>query len=202
MVTRFGKQLVISDSTFRKVNQHDVSRQTEIHSYSPATIRDISNVVDCYSPRAKTETLIVHVGHNSIDKGVSGQEAATQLKETVDKSMQKFKPHRVAICKIGPIEDGCYGKKTNNEEISKFNDNLEKINLELDGSYPWSRIEVLENALLIDDICFDGEHPDNGGIQNLVENIRQYTITHNLPASQNTVQPQKLHRNLKSALVE
>ena len=111
MVTRFGKQLVISDSTFRKVNQHDISRQTEIHSYSFATIGDISNVVDCYSPGAKTETLIVHVGHNSIDKVVSGQEAATQLKETVDKCMQKFKSYRVAICKIGPVEDGCYGKK-------------------------------------------------------------------------------------------
>ena len=106
------------------------------------------------------ETLIVHVRHNPIDEGVSGQEAATQLKETVDKRMQKFKPHRVAICKIGPVKDGCYGKKTNNEEISKITDHLEMINLELDGSYPWSRIEVLEHGLSIDDICFDGVHPN------------------------------------------
>ena len=113
--------------------------------------------------------------------------------------MQKFKPHRVAICKIGPVKDGCYGRKTNNEEISKFNDHLEMISLELDGSYPWSRIEVLENALSIDDICFDGVHPNNGGIKNLVENILHYNITHNLPASQNTVQPGKLHRNLNFA---
>ena len=199
MVPRFAKQLVISDSTFRKVNQHDISQQTAIHSYSSATIGDISNVVDCYSPGAKTETLIVHVGHNSIDKGVSGQEAATQLKETVDKCMQKFKPHRVAISKIGPVKDGCYGRKTNNEEISIFNDHLEMISLELDGSYPWSRMEVLENALSIDDICFDGVHPNNGGIKNLVENIRHYNITHNLPASQNTVQHRKLHRNFNFA---
>ena len=43
------------------------------------------------------EKLIVHVGHNSIDKGVSGQEATTQFKETVCKCMLIFKPHRVAI---------------------------------------------------------------------------------------------------------
>ena len=141
-----------------------------------------------------------HVGHNSIDEGVSGQEAATQLKETVDKCMPKFKSHRVAICKIGPVKDGCYGRKTNNEEISKFNDNLEMIDgLELNGSYPWSRIEVLENALSIIDICFDGVHLNNGGIKNLVENIRLYNIKHNLPASQNTVQPRKLHRNFNFA---
>ena len=115
------------------------------------------------SPGATTELLIVNVGHNSIDKGVSAQEATTQLKETVDKFMPKFKPHGVAICKIGPVKDGCYGRKTNNYELSKFNDHLEMISLELDGSYPWSRIEILENALSIDDICFDGEHPKNGG---------------------------------------
>ena len=102
-------------------------QQSAIHSYSSATIGEISNVVDCYSPGDKTETLIVHVGHNSIDKGISGQETATQLKETVDKFMQKFKPHRVAICKIGPVKDGCYGRKTDNKEISKGIDHLEMI---------------------------------------------------------------------------
>ena len=200
MVPRFAKQLVISDSTFWKLNQHDISQQTVIHSYSSATLGDISNVVDCYSPGAKTETLIV--GHNSIDKGVSGQEAATQLKETVDKCMQNFKPRRVAICKIGPAKDCCYGRKTNNEEISKFNDHLEMISLELDGSYPWSRIEVLENALSNDEY-FDGVHHNNGSIKNLVENLRHYDkLPHKLPASQNTVQPLKFIRNLNFASVE
>ena len=61
--------------------------------------------------------------------------------------------------------------------LSKINDHLEMISLELDGSYPWSRIEVLENALSIDDICFDGMHPKNGGLKNLVENISQNNIT-------------------------
>ena len=110
--------------------------------------------------------------------------------------MQSFKLHCVAICNIGPVRDGCYGRRTNNEEISNFNDHLEMISLELDGSYPWSRFEVLENVLSIVDLRFDGVHPNNGGIQNLVESIRKQKITHNLPASQNTVQPRKLHRNL------
>ena len=69
------------------------------------------------------------------------------------------------------------------------------ISVELVGSYPWSRVEVLENALSIDDICFDGVHPNNVGIKNEVENIRHYLITHDLPASQKTIQPRKLQRN-------
>ena len=113
--------------------------------------------------------------------------------------MQKFKPHRVAICKIGPVKDSCYVRKTNNEEITKFNDHLEMIRLEFDGSYPWSRIEVLENAVSIDDICFYGVHPNNDGIKKLVEIILHYKITHNLPALQSTVQPRKLNRNLNFA---
>ena len=113
--------------------------------------------------------------------------------------MQKLKPHHVAICQIGPVKDGCYGRKTNNEEISKFNDHIEMISPELDGSYPWSQIEVLENALSIDDVCFAGVHRNNGGIKKLVENIRHYNITHSLPASLNTVQPRKLYRNLNFA---
>ena len=36
-------------------------------------------------------------------------------------------------------------------------------------------------------------------LKNLVENIRHYNVTHNLPASQKTVQPRKLHRNLNFA---
>ena len=55
MVPRFAKQLVISDSTFRKVNQHDISQQTAIQSCSSPKIGDISDVVDCYSPGAKTK---------------------------------------------------------------------------------------------------------------------------------------------------
>ena len=82
--------------------------------------------------------------------------------------MQKFKSRRVAIRKVGPVTNGCSGRKTNSKEISNFSDNLEIVSLELDGSYSWSRIEFLENALSIDDVCFDGVHPNNGGIRNLV----------------------------------
>ena len=107
--------------------------------------------------------------NKSTDKVVSGGVEATQLKETVDIFMLKIKPYRVAITKIGPVKDGCYGRKTN---ISIFNDRPEMITLELDGSYPSSRIEVLENALSIDDICVEGLHPNNGGgIESLLEKI-------------------------------
>ena len=52
------------------------------------------------------------------------------------------------------------------------------ISLELDGSYPWPRIEISENALAIDNICFSGVHSNNGGIKSLVENICHCNIKH------------------------
>ena len=81
--------------------------------------------------------------------------------------MQKFKSHRVAMCKISPFKDGSSERKMNNEEKSQFNDHLEWISLELYGSYPCSLTEVLENGLSTNDVCFDGVHPNNGGIKSL-----------------------------------
>ena len=89
MIPPFAKQLLISDSTYRKINQQDISQQTAIYSYSSATIKDIGTVVEIYSLGAKTETLVLHAGHNSIDKSLSGQVAAMQMKDTVDKCMKK-----------------------------------------------------------------------------------------------------------------
>ena len=109
VIPRFAKQLLKSDSAYRKINQQDISQQTAKHSYSSATIKAIGNVVETYSPGAKTETLVLHAGHNAIDKGLSGQDAAMQMKDTVDKCMKKLKPHRVAVCKISPVKEGCYG---------------------------------------------------------------------------------------------
>ena len=137
VIPRFANQLLISDSTNRKINQQDISQQTAIHSYSSATIKDIGNVFETFSPGAKTETLVLHVGHNSIDKGLSGQDAAMQMKDTVDKCMKKLKPHHLAVCKISPVKDGRYFRNSNNEAITKFIDQLEMICLELDGLYPW-----------------------------------------------------------------
>ena len=56
-----------------------------------------------------------------------------QMKDTVDKFMKNLKPHRVAVCKISPVKDGCYGQNTNKEAITKFNEQLEIKCLELDG---------------------------------------------------------------------
>ena len=125
--SRFSKQLLILDSTYRKINQQNISQQTAIHSHSSATIKDIGNVVDTFSPGAKRETLELQAGHNSIDKGLSGQDAAMQKKDTVDNCMKNSKPHRVAVCKISPIMDGCFGQNSYNEANTKFNDQLEMI---------------------------------------------------------------------------
>ena len=147
VIPYFEKQLLKSDSAYRKINKRDISQQTAILSYSSAIIKDIRNVVETYSPGAKTETLVLHSGHNSIDKGLSEQDAAMQMKDTVDNCMKKLKPHRVAICKIPSVKDGCYCQNSKSEAITKFNEQLEMICLELDGLYPGSKVESLDKVL-------------------------------------------------------
>ena len=105
---------------------------------------------------------------------------------------EKLKPHRVAVCKISPVKDGCYGRKSNNEAIAKSNEQLEMISLELDGLYPWSKVECFDNALTDNDISYDAFHSNINGIKNLVNNIPHYKVLNNLPAAQNVIQPQKI----------
>ena len=126
------------------------------------------NVVETYSPGAKTETLVLHAGHQSIDKGLSGQNAAMQMKGTIGKCIKKVEPHRVAVLKISHVEADCYGRNINNEAITKFNEQLEMICLELDGLYPWSKVECLDNTLLDNNIFYDGVH--------LVNNCELFTM--------------------------
>ena len=118
VIPRFGKQLLISNSTNRKINQQDISQQTVIVSYSSATSKDIGNVVETYSPGANTETLVINAGKNSIDKGLYGQDASMQMKDTVDKCTKMLKPHRAVVCKNSPVKDGCFGQ--NNKKMSQL----------------------------------------------------------------------------------
>ena len=62
-------------------------------------------------------------------------------------------------------------KKTNKRE---------RISLELDGSWPWSPTEYLEDALSDNDICFYGVRQNNGGIKYLTENKRHYILTRSI----------------------
>ena len=140
----------------------------------------------------RTETLVLHAGNNSIYQVLLGQDAAMQKKDTVDKCMKKLKPHRVAVCKISPVKDGCYGRKSNNEAITKFNEQLEMTCLELNGLYPWSKVECIDYALTDNDISYDGVHSNINEIKNLVNNISHYNVLNNLPAAQNVIQPRKI----------
>ena len=91
-------------------------------------------------------------------------------------------------CKISPVKDGCYGRKINNEAIAKFNEQLEMICLELDGQYPWSKVECLDNTRTCNDTSYDGIHPNMNGIKKLAE--------------QNMIQPQKFPNYCNIAGVE
>ena len=69
------KNFIISDSSYRKTNQQDIGPLTAIHSYSSATINDVNNIVDKYTYEPKVETRVMHVGHKSIDEGLTGKES-------------------------------------------------------------------------------------------------------------------------------
>ena len=75
-VPRFAKNLVISDSTFKFVKQSDISNETAIHSYPSATTNDVNSTIDSYSTGTKSESLIFHLGHNTIDQGTDGKKSS------------------------------------------------------------------------------------------------------------------------------
>ena len=141
---------------------------------------------------------------------ISGQEAANHFwtggsDSTQRNSRQMYAKIQTSSC--------CYKQNWSGKRWLLWKENKQRGNIKIqwpsrnDKPGAWWILSVVTdwgfgNALSIDDICFDGVHPNNGGIKNLVENIRHYNITHNLPASQNTVQPRKLHRNLNFAWVE
>ena len=127
-----------------------------------------------------------------------------QMKDTVDKWMKKLKPHRIAVCKISPVKDGCYGRNSNNEAITNFIEQPDMMCLKLDGlkveclKVDWLKVECLDNAPTDNDISYDGVHPNISGIKNLVNNIRHDNVLNNLPPEQNVIQPWKIpnYRNI------
>lgn len=173
-VPKFSKHLVISDSTYKLVQQNDITHDTAIHSYPSAGIKDINNVIEQYSPGTKTESLILHFGHNSIDQGSKGKDAAAEFSEVVSKSIRKLKPHNVALCKLPPVKNGIYGRESNNIEISAYNSSLDDIADTIKGEFPNTNIKILEYNMNSNDIRNDGVHPNLTGIQKLVSTLRDY----------------------------
>ena len=75
----FRKQLIFSDSSDKLVRQNDISNDAAIQSYPSSTKKDLNNIIDSYAPSTKAECLIIHTGHNSIDQGTAGEDAAKEL---------------------------------------------------------------------------------------------------------------------------
>ena len=173
-INRNTNHLIISDSTYKKIRQSDISYDTGIHSYPSATIIDLGQTVEQYSSGAKCQSLIFHAGHNSIDKGFSGVAAASQLCETVTKAIKKLKPHRVLLSEIPQVKNGHYGRESNNIEIEELNKHLGNIALELNGTFKWTKVEVLECNITTSEISNDGVHLNLAGVQKIVKSIRNY----------------------------
>ena len=95
----------------------------------------MGQTVEQYSSGAKCQSLIFRAGHNSIDKGVLGVAAASQLCEIVTKAIKKLKPHRVLLSEIPQVKNGNYERESNNIGIEEFNKQLGNIALELNGTF-------------------------------------------------------------------
>ena len=78
VVPRFTKQLIISDSSYKLVHQNDISNDAFILFYPYSATKDLNNIIDNYVPLTKAECLIIQTGHNSIDQGNSGEDAAKE----------------------------------------------------------------------------------------------------------------------------
>ena len=173
-VSRFAKNLVISDSTFKFVKQSDISNETAIYSYPSATTNDVNSTIDSYSTGTKSESLIFHLGHNTIDQGTDGKKAAEQIVDLVGKCITKFKPHKVAICKIPDVKNGLYGRDVNNKEINEYNKEVDSIADQLNGEFQSCKVNVLNYDLENTDIRHDGVHPNLHGINKIVATLRNH----------------------------
>ena len=87
-VPRFAKNLFNSDSTFKFVEQSDISSEKAIHSYPSATINDVNSTIHSYSTGTKSESFIFHIGHNTFDQGTDGKKAAEQICDLVVKCIK------------------------------------------------------------------------------------------------------------------
>ena len=194
-IPRSTKTLILSDSTYKKVQAKDLSPSTAIHSYPSAKVQDLSNVVKQCSGYHKIENLIIHAGHNNIDSGNSGFETANILMETASEIIKKLSPLKVALCKIPPVKDGFFGRSKNNENIDKYNEALENVATELSGVFDIDLV-FLNNILETKDISNDGVHPSvSHGIPKLVRNIRNFYVHLGLTVSETEIKPRIINRN-------
>ena len=171
---RFTKQLIISDSSYKQVRQNDISNDAAIHSYPSSTIKVLNNIIENFAPSTKAECLIIHSGHNSIDQGTAGEDAAKELGVVLSKSVNKLKPYKVAIGKLTKVKNGSFGRETNNNEKTKFNRPLDDIADGLRGEFQNTDIKVLDYNLGKADIQVDCIHPNQKGIKEIVFSLRNY----------------------------
>ena len=193
-LNRNTNNLIVSDSTYKKIQQSDISYDNGLHSYPSVAIIDLGQTVEQYSSGAKCQSLSFHAGHNSIDKGVSGMATASQLCETVTKAIKILKPQQVLLSEIPQVKNSHYGRESNNIEIVEFNKQLGNLALELNGTSKWTKIEVLKCNITSSAISNDGVHLNLAGVQKISESIRNFYQQHNITVSQNNIALRKTQR--------
>ena len=153
----------------------------------------LGQTVEQYSSGSRCQSLISHAGHDSNDKDVSGVVAATQLCETATKAIEKLKTHQVLLSEIPQVNNGHYGRESNNIEIEEFNKQLGTIALELNGKFNWTKVEVLKCNITLA-MSNDGVHLNLAGVQKIVKNIQNYYQQHNFTVSQNNLALHQIQR--------
>ena len=100
-LSQYTKPLLIFDST----NKIDICNGAAIFLYPSSTIhQDLSNMVNNFALSTKTECLIVHTGHNSIDQGLPGKKVANRIGAVSTNCLKKLKPNRLEIFKLSHVK--------------------------------------------------------------------------------------------------
>ena len=95
----WAETLVLSDSTYKKVDQRQVGKGVCVHAYSGAQVHDLSETAVAYGKRV--QNVIVHAGHNSLDRGKkSVEETISDMKKLVDTVIGAMHPLRILISQI------------------------------------------------------------------------------------------------------
>ena len=129
------------------------------------------------------------------------EKKAEQIGDLVGKSITKFKPHKVAICKLPNVKNGLYGRDVNDKEINENNKEVNNIADQLNGEFQSCKQNVLNYDLENTDIRPDGVHPNLHGTNKMVATLRNHLKRIGYNCSTNEASSRQIPPKLKDFFV-
>jgi hypothetical protein len=149
----WAQTLVISDSSYRKLKQKDITNTSVINSYSSATLKDLKQTAGLYHPTSRAQHVVIHAGHNSLDQGSTPDAASKDIDDLIDAACDKFRPLKVFVSELPPVKNGRFGRDSNNAIITTFNANLQKSIEDAHVRHNGIQFKLITNNVAQEDIC-------------------------------------------------